>query len=248
MDYDDYATRYRCNRFAVEWLLEPLLELVRELGATERVVEVGCGTGNYTLALLDRCPDPSYFGFDRSERMLEQAELRSTDRAGPSRPSWQIGNADAAFPYEDDFARLVFLIDVIHHLEHTDVLFRESARVLGPGGSLLIATDAPEDLRARSLTRYFPETLEIERRRYPDPSELDRQASAAGLRLKERRTVTGKLELSPDFVQKLEARCASSLRLLPDEAHRAGMARVRAASERSEIWHSQYTVYRYERD
>jgi SAM-dependent methyltransferase len=130
-------------------------------------------------------------------------------------------------------------------LERPAVLFSEATRLLRPGGELVVVTDSPEDLLARSLTRYFPETLEHEQQRYPAPEALDSQARDASLETLPRVTAHGELSLSPDFVAKLEDRCASALRLLSDEAHTQGIERVRKAAARGELWRSHYTLYRY---
>jgi ubiquinone/menaquinone biosynthesis C-methylase UbiE len=250
MNYNGYADRYRRNRFAVDWLLDPLINLCAALPDGARVVDLGCGTGNYIWPLWRRFADLRFHGFDRSVRMLEQAAARAVEETGADgQPpiEWRKGDADRGLPYSDGFAQLVFSIDVVHHLEQQEVLFAESARVLSPGGHLAIATDGPEDLLVRTLTRLFPETLEVEQRRYPEPQALDAMALAHGFVVEPRAALRGVLELTDAFVAKLNDRCASSLRLIPDQAFEAGMARVRDAARRKEPWHSAYTLYLYER-
>ncbi len=250
MNYDGYADRYRRNRFLVDWILEPLAELCADLPNGARVLDLGCGTGNYVWPLWRRFPNLRFHGFDRSERMLGLAAQRATEEAGAEEQppiEWREGDADRSLPYPDGFAQLVFSVDVVHHLEKQEVLFAESARILAPGGHLAIATDGPQDLLVRSLTRHFPETLEVERRRYPEPQALDAMARAEGFVAKPRAALRGVLELTDALVAKVNDRCASSLRLISEQAFEAGMARVREAARRKEPWQSAYTLYLYER-
>src|SRR5262249_51976280 len=110
-----------------------------------------------------------------------------------------------------------------------------------------IVTDSKETMEQRSLTRYFPEILAIELRRYPEPEQLDSAAAAAGLTLIERQNAAGDISLSDEFVARLDAQCSSAMGLLPPDVHAAGMARVRAAQREGAVWRSCYLVLAYRR-
>ena len=155
MNYDTYAEHYAYAREAVPWVVAPLLQAVRQLPTPATVVEIGCGTGNYLLALAEALPEQTYQGFDLSVGMLKVAQARST------RVAFTQGNADEHFPYPDRGCHLAFAVDVIHHVTALDVFFRETARVLTAGGVLLLVTDSDQDLRTRSLTQYFPDRASI---------------------------------------------------------------------------------------
>jgi SAM-dependent methyltransferase len=86
------------------------LYVLSVLPAKATVVEIGCGTGNYIVALADALPDYVYKGFDLSLGMLEVAQARST------RVVFAQGNADVHFPYPDGCCHLAFAVDVIHHI------------------------------------------------------------------------------------------------------------------------------------
>lgn len=241
MDYDAYAERYAHTREAVPWVLGPLEGAVRRLPAGAVVVEIGCGTGNYVAALAEALPEYDYRGFDASKGMLAVARARS------ARIAWTEGNADVRFPYPDAECRLAFAVDVVHHIRALDVFFREAARTLSPGGSLMVVTDSEQNIRERSLTRFFPEILDIELRRYPSVSWLHARAAAAGLDAGPVQPAVGDRVLDSHFVGQLEAKCSSAMRLIAPEAHRRGMERVREASARGERWHSCYTILAYDK-
>jgi SAM-dependent methyltransferase len=239
MDYDDYAERYRRNRFAVPWILDPLLEAIGKLPRAARVVELGCGTGNYSIALNEARSDLHYFGFDISKGMLEQARQRS------AAVEFAEGDANARFPYPDDFADLSFCVDVLHHLTDYRQMFQELRRILRAQGWIIAVTDSVADVNQRSLTRFFPETRPIELSRYPDLHLLKGLARDQGFEEVERLPVRGELAIDAEFLRKLHEKCASSLRLIDDGAHQRGMQRVRKASEGAERWLSCYTVLRF---
>src|SRR6185295_9528639 len=97
----------------------------------------------------------------------------------------------------------------------------------------------------RSLTRYFPEIMAIERSRYPLPAALHDLARVAGLRLVTETDAVGDIPLTDEFLARLAAKCSSAMRLMAPEDHAAGMDRLRAAQRRGEKWRSCYTVLEY---
>lgn len=238
-DYDRYAATYAWARSAVPWVVAPLAGLVGGLPSRATVLEIGCGTGNYIHALARGRADVAYMGFDISKPMLREA------RARPSRAVFVAGDAARAFPCRDDVCGLAFAVDVIHHINGLAPFFPEAARVLMPGGRLLIVTDSEENIRQRSLTTHFPEILPIELQRYPALGLLHQHAADAGLRLQKEEPAFGHVPLTEDFLQRLAAKCSSAMRLLAPDQHAAGMARVRQAQGRGEHWLSCYTVLHY---
>jgi SAM-dependent methyltransferase len=241
IDYDAYAPTYTWTRWAVPWVLQSLVQSASALPKGTRVLEIGCGTGNYICALIENRQDLIGFGVDISEPMLIEARSRGTS------VQFVQGDAVARFPFEGAMFGLAFAVDVIHHLDDLTQFFDEAHRVLACGGELIIVTDSESTLRRRSLTRFFPEIREIELARYPTVSLLHSEAKRAGLRLMSQEEVSGRIALDDAFLARLEAKCSSGMRLMNPETHAAGMARVRAASERGEKWLSCYNVLSYKR-
>ena len=239
MDYDDYATQYASTRWAVPWITAVLASQVGSLASNATLVEIGCGTGNYIIALSERFPACVCKGFDLSREMLAVARSRSRN------VQILFGDADAQFPCGAQEADFAFLVDVVHHLRNLDNLFQESARILKLTGVLMVVTDSEANIRDRSLTRFFPEILDLELKRYPALDELNSAANRAGLTCVGRKPAEGDIGLDDGFIEKLEQKCASSMRLIAPEDHRAGIARVREAQTRGETWHSCYTALTY---
>ncbi|MBN1268407.1 MAG: methyltransferase domain-containing protein [Kiritimatiellae bacterium] len=239
LNYDDFAHQYASTRWALPWITAVLARQVGLLPPHATLVEIGCGTGNYIIALSEMFPACACKAFDLSPEMLKVASSRST------RVQFVPGDADAQFPCAAEEADFAYLVDVVHHLRNLDNLFRESARIMKPGAVLAIVTDSEANIRNRSLSRYFPEILDGELARYPAIGNLDSAARRAGLKCDAQEPAEGDIDLDEAFIAKLEQKCSSALRLISPEAHEAGIARVRDAQRRGEKWHSCYTALRY---
>jgi SAM-dependent methyltransferase len=238
-DYDEYAATYAWARWAVPWVVEPLSRVAGQLPGGATILEAGCGTGNYICALAERHRALRCIGFDRSAPMLEQARARGC--------TVEFATADATdrFPCPDRACAMVFAVDVVHHLDVLAPFFAEARRVLGDAGRLVVVTDSPKTMRQRSLTRYFPEILTLEQQRYPEPERLEAAAHGAGFRLVLQEDAAGDMPLDDAFIASLQAKCSSAMRLLPDEVHQAGMARVRQAQAAGLAWRSHYVMLHY---
>jgi SAM-dependent methyltransferase len=112
---EEYETRRGSN---LKFLLRKRFSwMQRYLGPQTYAVEVGCGAGF-------------------SELFLRAGTLELTD-AEP-RP-WATRVVDAqALPYADASVDAIIANNVIHHLAYPDRFFRSAARVLRPGGHVLI--------------------------------------------------------------------------------------------------------------
>lgn len=118
---------------------------IREaLGANPigRLVDVGTGTGRI-LELLAPGADTA-IGIDRSPEMLRFARARLSDNPGLSRAELRQGDM-YALPLADRSADLVVMHLVLHYAQQPAAALAEAARLLGPGGRLLIADFAPHD-------------------------------------------------------------------------------------------------------
>ena len=101
-------------------------------GAT--VADVGTGTGFMAEAALEA--GARVIGIDESDGMLTQARARFTDRPFEARS----GTVDR-LPLDDGEVDAVLANMVLHHAPDPAAAIREMARVLKPGGTLVI-TDA----------------------------------------------------------------------------------------------------------
>jgi ubiquinone/menaquinone biosynthesis C-methylase UbiE len=129
------------QRFWVE-APHPLItrERLREaLGpeAGERVLEIGPGTGYYTIDLAQWVgADGSVEIFDIQQEMLDHTLERAREH-GVSNVQATLGDA-RELPYEDDSFDAAILITVLGEIPDQDAALREIERVLRPGGRLIV--------------------------------------------------------------------------------------------------------------
>jgi ubiquinone/menaquinone biosynthesis C-methylase UbiE len=225
LDFDQRASEYARHRTIHPGVVNELVESGLFTPKT-RVLDVGCGTGNYAAALT-KATGCRVSGVDPSQRML--------DRACDAAP-WEClvqGRAET-LPFGDDAFDVVMSTDVIHHIRDRDAYFREAAKVLSPGGHIVTVTDAHETIpRRRPLSSHFPETISIELQRYPPVPRLLDEMAGAGF------VATHLVEVSRDYdlddIQAYRDRAFSSLLLIEDDAFRRGIGRLEADLARGPI-------------
>ncbi len=97
-------------------------------------IDVGCGTGRALPPLREAVgPDGSVVAVDLTPEMLAAARPKSS-AAGAA-----VILADArALPFADASADAIFAAGLVHHLPDTEAGLRELARVVRPGGLLVL--------------------------------------------------------------------------------------------------------------
>ena len=111
--------------------------------AGERILEIGPGTGYYTLDLAQWIGDGKLDLLDIQPEMLEHTMRKVRSRGLTNVSSSQ---ADATnLPYEDSSFDAVLLVTVFGEIPDGDTALREVRRVLKPGGRLIIGEIAVGD-------------------------------------------------------------------------------------------------------
>ena len=108
--------------------------LERELSWSKRLLDVGCGEGTFLRALGERFDHLALSGVEMSETQAERA------RTLVSRADVRLAVADEGLPFADASFDLVYSGEVIEHVYDPDAFARECARVLAPGGILVLST------------------------------------------------------------------------------------------------------------
>ncbi|MEH2026517.1 class I SAM-dependent methyltransferase [Nostoc sp.] len=112
-------------------------------------LDVGCGTGNYTLALAKH--GGVWHGIDRSKLMIDAAKNKSNAVA------WQVAQVES-LPYTDRSFSGVLCTLAIHHFAAIIPAFKEIYRVL-VAGHFVLFTATPEQMSKYWLVEYFPEAI-----------------------------------------------------------------------------------------
>lgn len=169
--YDRIGATYDATRHAEPAIVDLLIELL-DLRQQAPVLDIGCGTGNYTNALHQR--GVSMVGLDRSGLMLRTAQ-------GKARQLPLIGADAAALPFPNrSFGGAVCTL-ALHHFEDLEATFAEAARVLR-NGRLVILTALPEQIMRYWLRAYFPRMMQRSADQMPDWSTIEIALRRAGFR------------------------------------------------------------------
>ncbi len=134
-----------------------------------QVLEAGCGTGHMSRALSQR------YGWRMTPMDLSEIGLGHAQRMGLHR----LVQADLRrLPFQSQTFDALFSLDVIAHLQppETPMAFEEFARVLRPGGLLVVRASALDILRSRH-------SMFVDERQRLTASRLRQLCHCAGLKL-----------------------------------------------------------------
>ena len=170
-----------------------------DLAAGDRALDCCTGTGDLAFALADRVTElGSVVGADFSEAMLERARAKGAERGGAAaRVRFEVADT-ADLPFADDVFHAATVAFGVRNLDDLDRGLSEMARVVRPGGRVVVLEiTTPRRLRrayglwfdrvvpvlGRLLGRdgaayaYLPASV----RRFPEPPELAARMAAVGL-------------------------------------------------------------------
>ena len=150
-EYDEIGKTYTSTRLADPRISQQLIDLL-SLPTGSRIVDVGAGSGNYSLAL-------AVHGFrvtavEPSAVMREQAQAHRN-------LSWQAASAES-LPFDDAQFDGAVMTLCLHHFVDWRQGLREALRVTGGGPLVIFAFDI-EHKANFWLFDYFPDFIEIDR-------------------------------------------------------------------------------------
>ncbi len=133
--------RLRALHYPEAAIEQAILEAV-EGQQFERIVDLGTGTGRMLTLLAPLTKEAE--GLDLSHHMLTVARA-NLNRAEARNARVRQGDVTDT-PFETASADLVIVHQVLHYLENPEAVLSEAARILKPGGRLLVIDFAPHDL------------------------------------------------------------------------------------------------------
>ena len=215
IDLDSLATGYK---------LRPVSSAARaraELssgGCKGLLLDIGGGTGDHAAV---------WVGEQRLVVVVDPASAMLL-RASRHRGVAVVGATAQALPFRDHVATLAYFHLSIHYGDWRRSI-AEALRVTRPGGRIEIWTMDREAIARSSLGRWFPEVVEIDQNRFPDPKDLAGRLASKGGTVE----ITSTSELidrsASDWADAVRARFVSTLQLLDDAQITEGIARFKAA-------------------
>ncbi len=122
-DIEEHHWWYRGRRAVLAAVLDGL-----SLPAGLRILDAGCGSGRNMVALAAR---GSVTGVEIAPASLQVARDRGAGEVVP-------GSLDEPLPFADGVFDLAVALDVLEHVADDEAALRALARVIAPGGRLLV--------------------------------------------------------------------------------------------------------------
>jgi ubiquinone/menaquinone biosynthesis C-methylase UbiE len=181
VDYDEHQhSVYAAGRAMPEATRAMWMRLFAEQLPARRpltIVDLGSGVGRLTPSLAANFGGPVH-GVEPSRKMREVAEA-----AGPHPGVDYLAGEAANIPLADDSADAVLMFLSYHHVPDRVAAAIEIARVLKPGGRLLIQSGFSDRMGAPSgWHRFFPRAFDVEREMFPSTDEIKSVFAPVGLR------------------------------------------------------------------
>jgi ubiquinone/menaquinone biosynthesis C-methylase UbiE len=157
-EFDRWSTRYDRTLLQRLFFKPSHRMLLETLTAQDRrVLDIGCGTGQFAAQVLERFPRTQVWGLDLSDGMLGQARERC--QAAGGRLHLVQGDSER-LPFADDSFDVITCTHSFHHYPHQEQVVAEMHRALRPGGRLLIIDGDRDRLWGRFVFNFVVVLIE----------------------------------------------------------------------------------------
>jgi len=138
-DYDQMADLYAddaaVDPLKVSYDRPAILAMAGDVRG-KRVLDVGCASGGLSERFVER--GASVVGIDLNPRLIELARERLGSRA-----EFHVADISVPLAFESGWFDVVAASLVLHYMKDWDAPLREFARILRPGGALVLSTHHP---------------------------------------------------------------------------------------------------------
>lgn len=186
--YDKIGTDYNLTRKPDQYLIQQLIHHLKP-NKNGTYLDIGCGTGNYTIALFER--GFHFIGIDPSERMLTIAKCKNKDI------NWSIGSAESLGLPKNSIDGVMATL-TLHHWTDLKKGFSELHKALKPNGRIVIFTSTPKQMKGYWLNHYFPKMLSDSIKQMPSSESVITAMKASAIEF----LGTEKYFIKPDLQDK----------------------------------------------
>lgn len=172
--YNKIGSGYNTTRQADPYITSRLLYFLKPVNG-KKYLDAGCGSGNYTIALAKH--GLNFTGVEPSGEML--AIARNVDE----NVRWLQGTAEEMPLNDNVFDGAIATLTIHHWIDLTGGL-KEINRVTITGGTLIIFTATPEQMKGYWLNYYFPEMLAASISKMPSFDSIENALIIAGFAIK----------------------------------------------------------------
>lgn len=227
VDYERQAPNYSCGRALTERAEASWREAIqRHLSPIrpDRVLDLGSGTGRFS-PLLAEWLSCRVLGVEPSPGMRASALVENPHPAVD-----YVGGTSTAIPLAGGTCDAAWLAFMVHHVPDRPAAARELARVLRPGGIVLVTGAYTSGRSKISLFKYFPAALEVAQKFVKAP-QIVAEFDAGGLECVAQESVENESVASlREAAAKTALRADSTLQLISDEEFAAGQRAIEEAA------------------
>jgi len=192
------------------------------LNQNSKILDLGCGTGNYALEFRRNWSSNSICGLDPDSQMISQARAKDADKS----IDWCLGVGEN-FPFHSQSFDCIFASQVWHHIKDRWRAAAECFRVLKKEAPLIIRTLSHEQWKQKTVTQLFPEVLQVELIRYPSDKNFEEYFHKAGFNNVEFRRYEIEMYTSPDeYIEAARKKLWSMFWHLSEEAIDRGVSKL----------------------
>ena len=124
------------------------------VGSGQTGADIGFGGGVGLRLLLDQVgPTGRVHGIDVSTTMVDQAGRAFRDQCAAGTLTLAVGSM-TRLPLDADVLDAAITVNTVYFIEDVEAAFRELARVLRPGGRLVVGVADPEAMARMPVTAY----------------------------------------------------------------------------------------------
>lgn len=127
--------------------------------AAQRILDVGCGTGEFAVKLKKHKKDARVFGIDISSDMINIAKAKAKVNANID-IDFRLGDVDH-MPYEDNYFDYITCAHSFHHYPHKKKAMREMFRVLRNNGKVMIIDGYKDGLLGKFIFDFIIKKHEV---------------------------------------------------------------------------------------
>lgn len=142
-----YRNGYRAS-LVPDWL--PTLDgVIEQLESGIKVADIGCGHGHSTLLMAEAFPASRFHGFDTDAASIHEARGHADEAGFADKVTFALAEATT---YPDRQYGLICFFDVLHDLGDPVAAARHAAKVLAPGGTVMLVEPFAHDQTADNLS------------------------------------------------------------------------------------------------
>ena len=220
-DYSKIALYYDKGRPFSEKNIAMWLKLIAKLPEASkgaRLLDLGCGTGRFSLPLASRL-GLDVTGLDSSADMLAKAKQKDSN----SVVIWVLADA-SALPYPDSSFDIVFMSHLLHHIDSPLEVLKECGRILVPSGIVIIRYGAMEQIRNDVVHAFFPQTIEIDEQRTSTRQLTEKWlAEACFVSISSEEVAQQTYQTGLEHLDAVRAKNTSVLSIIPEESFQTGL-------------------------